>query len=119
MEGRWRVIVVDAANVGKAPGQFVRFALDEVLLAGPDRHLNVHYAGLRDALLLAEALSMLPQEVTVFGVQPASIEWDSSLSPEVEAALPELIDAVLTEVSVSVLHYDQTRRRSSDKDIDD
>jgi hydrogenase maturation protease len=101
MEGRRRVIVVDAANVGRTPGQFVRFTLDEVLLTGPDRHLNVHYAGLRDALLLADALGMLPQEVVVFGVQPASIEWDSVLSPEVEAALPGLIDAVLTEISVS------------------
>jgi hydrogenase maturation protease len=101
MEGRRRVIFIDAANIGKAPGQFVRFTLDEVLLSGPDRHLNVHYAGLRDALSLAEALGTLPQEVVVFGVQPVSIEWDNALSPEVEAALPDLIDAVLSEISVS------------------
>ena len=107
MEGRQRVILVDAANVGEAPGQFVRFTLDDVdLLGGPgplgdDQYLNIHYAGLREALLLARALDSLPQEVVVFGVQPANTGWESALSSEVEETLPDLIDAVLTEVAVS------------------
>jgi hydrogenase maturation protease len=101
MEGRQRVIFVDAANMGQEPGQVIRFALEEVLLAGDDRPLNVHSAGLRDALLLARALGTLPSDVVVYGVQPASIEWDSTLSQEVEAVLPDLVEAVLTEVTIS------------------
>jgi hypothetical protein len=38
--------------------------------------------------------------LVIFGVQPASIEWDSSLSPQVEATLPDLIRAVLKEAAV-------------------
>jgi hydrogenase maturation protease len=104
MEGRQRVILVDAADVHEAPGQFVRFTLDEVdllgesTLLGYERQLSVHSAGLRDALLLARALGVLPQEVVVFGVQPAKIEWESTLSPEVEAALPGLLAAILAEL---------------------
>jgi hydrogenase maturation protease len=101
MEGRQQVILVDAADVGQAPGQFARFTLDEARLLGDDQHLSVHAAGLRDALLLAQALKMLPQEVVIFGVQPATVEWGSALSPQVEAALPDLIAAVLAEVAVS------------------
>ena len=98
MEGRQRVILVDAADVGKVPGQFVRFTLDEAQLLGDDRHLSIHAAGLRDALLLAQALEMLPAEVIIFGVQPANLEWDNTLSSKVEAILPELIEAVLAEL---------------------
>ncbi|MBS1253863.1 MAG: Hydrogenase 1 maturation protease [Anaerolineales bacterium] len=99
MEGRQRVILVDAADVGESPGEFRRFTLDEARLLGDDRHLSVHAAGLRDALLLAQALDVLPDEVVIFGVQPANLEWYSALSPQVKAALPDLITAVMTELN--------------------
>jgi hydrogenase maturation protease len=99
MEGRGRVILVDAADVGRPPGQFVCFTLDEAHLPGDDQHLSVHAAGLRDALLLARALEMLPPEVIIFGVQPASLEWEEALSPQVEAALSGLIAAVMAEIT--------------------
>jgi len=97
MEGRQRVILIDAADMGQDPGQFVRFLLDEVRLLGNDQHLSVHAAGLRDALLLAQTLKMLPGEVIIFGVQPANLGWDNTLSPQIEATLPKLIEAVLAE----------------------
>jgi hydrogenase maturation protease len=106
MEGRQRVILVDAADLGRPPGQFVRFTLpgtarqgrgEEARLLGADQHLSVHAAGLRDALLLAQALKALPDEVVIFGVQPANLNWDGDLSPQVAAALPALIAAVLAE----------------------
>ena len=93
--------VVDAAEVGKTPGQFVRFTLDEAELPGDDQHLSVHAAGLREALLLAQALKILPNEVVIFGVQPANLDWDNRLSPEVEAILPDLISAVMAEAVIN------------------
>ena len=99
MEGRRRVILVDAADVGKTPGQFMRLTLNEVSLSGYDQHLSLHAAGLRDALLLAQALKVLPDEVVIFGVQPANLDWVSILSPEVEATLPNLVTAVLAEIT--------------------
>ncbi len=101
MEGRRRLIVVDAAHVGKSPGEFLRFTPDEARLLGTDQHLSIHAAGLRDALLLAQALKVLPDEVIIFGVQPDNLEWDSALSPQVEAVLPGLIEAVLAEIAVN------------------
>jgi hydrogenase maturation protease len=98
LEGRRRVIMVDAAEMGEAPGEFARFKLDEARLLGEDQYLSVHSAGPREALLLAQALKMLPQEVIIYGVQPANVEWDSTLSPQVQAALPKLVEAVLAEV---------------------
>lgn len=97
MEGRRRVILVDAASMGQNPGQFVRFALGEACLRGDDQPLSVHAAGLREALLLAQALRMLPDQLIIFGVQPAKVDWGDALSPEIEAALPALVEAVLAE----------------------
>jgi len=101
LEGRQRVILIDAADVGKPPGEFLRFTLDEANLLGDDQHLSIHAAGLRDALLLAHALKLLPDQVIIFGVQPASLEWGSGLSPQVEAVLPDLVTVVLEEAAVS------------------
>ena len=100
MEGHQRVIFVDAAEIGQAPGQFVRFTFEDVRsghvrLLGDDQSISVHAASLRDALLLAQALDCLPDEVIIFGVQPASIDWDEGLSPQVEDSLSRLVDEVL------------------------
>lgn len=99
MEGHQRAVLVDAAEIGEAPGQFIRFTLEEAHPTGEDEHLSVHGAGLRDALLLAEALKTLPDKVIIFGVQPANLTWEDSLSSEVEAALPALVEAVMAEIT--------------------
>ncbi|HFD38265.1 MAG TPA: hydrogenase maturation protease, partial [Anaerolineae bacterium] len=56
--------------------------------------LSIHDAGLREALLLAEVLGVLPAEVIIYGVQPAHLDWGEGLSPAVEAALPELVNTI-------------------------
>jgi hydrogenase maturation protease len=98
MEGWPRVILVDAADMGRTPGEFVRFTLDEADLLGDDQHLSVHAAGPRDALLLAHVLQTLPDEIVIYGVQPANLDWDDELSPEVAAALPQIIRSILDEL---------------------
>jgi hydrogenase maturation protease len=100
LEGRQRVIFVDAAQASREPGQFVRFTLDEANLLGDNPSMAIHEAGLRDVLILAEALKMLPSQVVIFGVEPASIEWDHALSDQVEACLPSLVKAVLEEIEI-------------------
>jgi hydrogenase maturation protease len=109
MEGWPRLIVVDAAHVGREPGEFVRFRFDphgppSVKLPGDDGQISVHDAGLGDALLLAQVLGVLSEQVVVFGVQPARVDWDCGLSSQVEAALPALVEAVVKEIAVGGEH---------------
>jgi len=99
MEGWPRVILVDAAEIGREPGAFLRFTPEQVWLA-EETFLSVHDAGLREALLLAQVLGVLPPEVVIYGVQPASLDWGEGLSPEVEAALPDLTAVIRAELSV-------------------
>jgi hydrogenase maturation protease len=98
IQGWRRVILVDAANVGRPPGGFVRFTPQEARLLGADQHISVHNAGLRDALLLAETLDLLPDEIVIYGMQPEHLDWDDGLSPQIEAAMPRLVRAILGEL---------------------
>jgi hydrogenase maturation protease len=93
-----RVVVVDAAEVGLAPGQFIRFTPDQVRLTGASSAFTLHNAGLSAVLALADALDLELPEMAVYGVQPAEIGWKEGLSPPVEATLSDLTDAILEEL---------------------
>jgi hydrogenase maturation protease len=94
-----RVILVDCVRFGGEAGAWRRFALEETELLGDEGTLSLHHASLRDALVLADALDILPAEVIIYGIQPASVEWDNPMSERVVAALPEVARAVLEEVA--------------------
>lgn len=104
LEGWERVVVIDAADVGRErgreilPGQFVRFTPDQAWLAQAADRFSLHYAGLSEVLALANALGRALPRMVIFGVQPAEVGWGEGLSPAVEAALPALTDAVLEEI---------------------
>ena len=99
VEGWERVVVVDAAEMGRGPGEIVRFTLADVRLASTPDCFSLHHAGLSEALALADALGRPLPEMVIFGVQPVRVGWGEGLSPAVEAALPALIAAVLEETT--------------------
>ncbi|MBN1661639.1 MAG: hydrogenase maturation protease [Anaerolineae bacterium] len=99
LQGRRRAVFIDAACAGRQPGEVTRLALDQVHLGGEEMRLSIHEAGLRDVLLLARALGILPPEVVILAVEPARVEWDAGLSPAVESALPALLSAARRELA--------------------
>jgi hydrogenase maturation protease len=98
LEGWERVVVVDAADLGQQPGQFIRFTPDQAELARDTDCFSLHHAGLSEVLALANALERPLPDMVIFGVQPADIGWREGLSPAVETALPILADAVIREI---------------------
>jgi hydrogenase maturation protease len=98
MEGWERVVIVDAADVGREPGQFMRFTPNEARLAQAADSFSLHNAGLSEALALADALDRPLPKMVIFGVQPADVGWREGLSSAVETALPSLINAVIEEL---------------------
>jgi hydrogenase maturation protease len=98
LEGWERVVVVDAADLGQKPGQFIRFTPDQAELARATDRFSLHHAGLSEVLALANALGHPLPNMVIFGVQPAEIDWREGLSPAVETTLPTLTDAVIREI---------------------
>jgi hydrogenase maturation protease len=98
LEGRSRVILVDAANMGLEPGAWRRLRMDEVSLETNQGGFSSHGPGLADGLALAQALQALPEEVIFYLVEPESTENGMRVSSAIEAVLPELVENILREL---------------------
>lgn len=101
LQGYERVIIVDAADMGLQPGQWRRFTPDTAGLESSENKLQgtLHAAGLAEALVLAGALNVLPPTLIIFGIQPEKIDWSEDLTEPLKAALPDLINAIVEEIS--------------------
>lgn len=98
LEGWERAIIVDAALLGREPGEYVRFAPEEAHLVEGLVSLSGHSAGLADTLALARALGRRLPDIVIYGVQPERMDWEEGLSPAVEAALPRLVEEILGQL---------------------
>lgn len=98
LEGVQRLIIVDAVEIGKAPGTVVRLTGDEVPMA-LETKLSPHQMGMKDLLAVARLMGQLPDEIVLIGVQPACLEMDTELTPLVAAALPTLLAMVQAELA--------------------
>lgn len=89
-------VVVDAVLCDPAePGRIHRTELGEPLCG---RAVSSHAMGVPEAVRLGAALGRLPGRLVMFAVEAADVGHGVGLSPEVAAALPELLDAVLAEL---------------------
>jgi hydrogenase maturation protease len=91
-----RLIVIDAVDVGEAPGTVIRMEGDA--LRGMPGKPTAHQLGFADMLVAMQLLGDAPDEVVLLGVQPGSTEWSAELTPPVEAALAPLSDAVILQL---------------------
>lgn len=98
LEGYEKVIIIDAADMGLSPGEWRRFSSAKLAAQEANLKGTLHQAGLAEALELAEALGMLPDEVVVYGVQPTEIGWEPGLSAVVETTVGEVCKAILAEL---------------------
>jgi hydrogenase maturation protease len=89
-------IVVDAVLSQPArPGQIHRTSLPDLARAPA---ASSHGLGVPEAVELGRALHRLPDRLLVYAVEAADVGYGTELSPAVAAALPELLDAVLTDL---------------------
>jgi hydrogenase maturation protease len=99
LQDRRRAIILDAADFGALPGAWRRVPLDGLQDAPLGAASGVHEAGLREALLLGEALGILPPEVVLYLIQPRQTGWEAGLSEDVSACLDTVCEAVHSELS--------------------
>ena len=91
-------VLIDAMDSGAEPGAVRRFdASAHPLPARLFRH-STHAFGTADAIELARALSQLPPRVIVFGIEGRNFRAGDRLSPQVEAAVPGVVERVLEEL---------------------
>ncbi len=89
-----RILLIDAMEGGGAPGSVYRMPFDQC--RHPEMLASLHGFDLSRVLFMAG--SDRAPEVTVFGVEPARIEWGTELSPVIQKVLPAVEKAILNEL---------------------
>lgn len=91
-------ILVDAIRADGAPGTFVRLEGEDVAPAVAAR-LSVHQVGVLDLLEAARWRGRYPPRLVLLGLVPESLELGVGRTPEVEAALPRLVETIVAEAA--------------------
>jgi hydrogenase maturation protease len=96
-----RLIIVDAVKGGEAPGSIYRFDIKDAPTYPDAYKTSVHQIGILEVVHLSELVGKTP-ETTIIGVEPKSLDMGMTLSPEVEAKLPRIIELIFKEIEQSV-----------------
>ncbi|MGE5027435.1 MAG: HyaD/HybD family hydrogenase maturation endopeptidase [Betaproteobacteria bacterium] len=95
-----RLLVFDAVDFGREPGQIVVLRDGEIPVFFGQRPLSLHQTAFTDVLAAAELTGMMPEAVTVVGVQLENIdEWGGDLTPAVAEAMDRAIRIGLEELA--------------------
>ena len=87
-----RLVVFDAVDFGKMPGEIVVLRNDEIPAYFGQRPLSLHQTAFTDVLAAAALTGALPEAITLIGVQFENIdEWGGGLSPAVAVAIERVV----------------------------
>jgi hydrogenase maturation protease len=101
LEGRKRVILVDAASSGRTPGTILRFEDGDREPMVSLRVGSTHALGLAEALVLARVLGRPPAEVLVYAIEGRSFRPGEGLSPVVKRAVRKVERLVRAELAAA------------------
>ena len=89
-----KLLLLDAIRLHQLPGTLHRLGWDDLprYLA---HKLSPHQIDLKEILALCELRGSIPGEVVALGIEPARIELDVELSPEVERGIPQLVHSAV------------------------
>lgn len=94
------VVIVDAMRMGLEPGEWQSFDAGDVRFTSSEGAVSLHDSDLAGGLALAEALDLLPPQLTFYGIEPESTEHGMRLSPAVSANLPEMVKNILNKYAM-------------------
>lgn len=93
IEGRERLLLVDAVNIDAQPGTIVTLEGEDVPKFLSIK-MSVHQIGLPEMLSAARMIGILPKELCLVGIQPKTLDTGLDLSDEVSGKMDELLSAI-------------------------
>jgi hydrogenase maturation protease len=94
-EGRSHILIIDAVKSGNAPGTILKIEDPPAYLSSKT---SPHQIGLADVMGIAAITNDLPQNITLFGIEPKQLSTGLELSPEVARNLSRLVEMVADEL---------------------
>lgn len=94
-----KVVIVDAVQTGNEPPGTVYEFTDKELPPSDMFMLSLHDLNLVDTINVGRVVQKMPEVIVIIGVEVKRVaEFTKELTPEVEEAIPEVIDLVLKEL---------------------
>ena len=97
LEGISHLLITDAVQTGQPAGSLVRLE-GEAIPAALQVKMSMHQVGLQELMALAGFQGTLPEQVVLWGLEPASLEWGLELSAPIAAQIDALVDAAVGEL---------------------
>ena len=97
IEGRERVLFIDAVNLRKKPGT-VAVLEDEAIPSFLSPKLSFHHVGLSDLLFASSFLGNRPAKIVLVGIQPEKIEVGLALSEAVVERFEILLSTIVEKL---------------------
>jgi hydrogenase maturation protease len=98
IEGRRKAVIIDCAFMDEAPGTIRRFMPEDVRSTKVLAHQSLHEADLMHLITLGRQLAQLPQEIVIFGIQPAVVALGQGLSRTIADKADEYVSLILREL---------------------
>ena len=92
-------VVIDAAVSGAAPGTIRRLEAGAQPLSKDVARCSSHGLGLAEAVELGKALGRRPGRLVIFAVEANTFEQGAAMSPQVAAAVEELVQNIEAEIA--------------------
>ena len=91
------LIILDAVKTGQQPSTIIRLDNDEVPAFFRTK-ISPHQVGISDVLAAAHLMDEQPDNITLFGVEPASMALSMELSEKVALQVARLVELVVKEL---------------------
>ena len=91
-----RLLLLDAVDVGEEPGTLLQMSGDDLL--GLATGCTVHQLAVADLLVTLPLVSDIDREIVLLGIQPASTDWGTELTPNVEAGVAPLVERAVNQL---------------------
>lgn len=99
MEGKDKVIIVDALVSDDKPGTIHRLAPEDLISGKRKLLTSLHQFGIPQVLSLIKQKDQ-KTEVVIFGIVPKDYQtYSTELTPELEKALPQIVQQIVESLS--------------------
>lgn len=92
-----RLIIVDAINAGRQPGDIVILSKEQIPAFNGIK-MSVHQIGFQEVVSAAQLRGRLPERMVMFGIQPASLDLNTEMSETVKRVIPDLIERIKEQI---------------------
>jgi hydrogenase maturation protease len=94
IEGYDKVLIIDAADFGEAPGDFKLFRPEDVETVKGISGRSLHEMDLIKTLELAKVMGKAPSEIMIMAIQPERVEMSQEISETILEGIQDYIQNI-------------------------